>query len=126
MNSSHLPRKMKLEWAPTSSDQPRLRGAALYGHAIYSYRKGVFMYRVEGTICDLTASACTIRGAIPQLVGTRIRVILSLYDQEKPLCVNGAIVTWFAGESFGLKFPQLKQDDAIRLQEYTRVLKTPG
>ncbi len=122
MNPGRLPRTIKLEANPKSSgESTKPEGTAVYGHATYNYKKGVFIYRVEGVIRDLSETGCSIRGTISQLVGSRIRVILSLNDQQPPLRVNGAIVTWLTGECFGVKFPQLRPQDLIRLQEYVTV-----
>lgn len=93
---------------------------AMYGYATYSYKKGAFIYRVEGVISDLSESGCSIRGTTPQLVGMSMRVILYFNDKQPPLCVSGATVSWLSGESFGLKFPQLKPNDVVRLKERTR------
>ena len=109
MKSHNLAHKPKL---PTNTDACARRPTseqtlAMYGYATYSYKKGAFIYQVEGVIADLWETGCTIQGTTPQLVGSRIRVILSLNDQQPPICVKGATVSWFAGDSFGLKFPQL-------------------
>ena len=106
---------------PTSEQAP-----AIYGYATYSYKKGAFIYRVEGAIYDLRETGCSIRGTTPQPVGGRIRVSLSLNDQRPPICVHGARVSWLSGESFGLKFPELKPGDLARLREYTNAQCKPG
>lgn len=126
MNSDTLAPKLKLQKSPNLCDRPKGRqGSAVYGHATYSYKKGTFIYRVEGVIYDLWETGCSIRGTTPQLVGSRIRIILSLNDQQPPLCVKGAMVSWFAGETFGLKFPQLKVDDVTRLREHASARSKP-
>ena len=121
MKSHNLAQKLKL---PTNTDAcvgppASEQTLAIYGYATYSYKKGAFIYRVEGVISNLCKTGCNIQGTTPQLVGSRMRVILSLNDQQPPMCVNGATVSWFAGDSFGLKFPQLKPDDVVRLEKHT-------
>ena len=127
MSAGHLASKAKLETNSGSSDRPtRPEGTAFYGRATYNYKKGVYIYRVEGVICDLGETGCSIHGTIPQLVGSRIRVILSLNDQQPPLHVNGATVSWLGANSFGLKFPKLKPADVMRLREHIVAMCEPG
>jgi hypothetical protein len=119
MSAAHLTSTVQLETNSESSDRPtRPEGTAYYGHATYNYKKGVFIYRVEGVLCDLSETGCSIRGTLPQLVGSRIRVILSLNDQQPALHVNGATVSWLGVNSFGLKFPKLKPAVVVRLREH--------
>jgi hypothetical protein len=104
MKAHNLGLTLKRQTNSDSCDQPTAgQAVGMYGHATYSYKKGAFIYRVEGVIYELRGTGCSIRGTTPQLVGSRMRVILSL---------NGATVTWFAGGSFGLKFPELKPKPA--------------
>jgi hypothetical protein len=116
MKSHNRSRNMK--WHQTTDSCDRSTGQkspSSYGHATYSCKVGDFIYRVEGVISELSETGCSIRGTPPQVVGSRMRVMLSLNDQQAPLCVN-ATVCWFADESFGLKFPQLRPHDVARLQ----------
>jgi hypothetical protein len=92
--------------------------ASRYGHATYSDKEGLYIYTVEGFIRDLSATGCSIRGTIPHVVGSKIRVRLCLFDEQPPLSVNGSKVSWFAAGHFGIKFPKLKQNDVLRLQRY--------
>jgi hypothetical protein len=109
--------KRKLQQKP-SLDRSVAERASRYGHATYSYKEGLYIYTVNGSIRDLSQTECSIRGTIPQVVGSKIRVRLCLYDQQPPLSVNGAILSWFAGGYFGVKFPKLKQNDLLRLEQY--------
>ena len=83
----------------------------MYGYATYTYKEGLFIYTIEGLIRDLSETGCDIRGMKPQGVGSQIRVMLSLRDQQPPLCVSRAIVSWVAGDCFGIKFPKLKPQE---------------
>jgi hypothetical protein len=116
MNS--LVQKMKLQHKPASLDQSVIAVASRYGHATYSYKEGLYIYTVDGVIRDLSETGCSIRGTIPQVVGSKIRIRLCLSDQLPPLPVNGAIISWFAGGYFHVKFPKLKPNDLLRLQQY--------
>jgi hypothetical protein len=112
-----------MKWYNTTDTCDRAAGehaSAIYGHATYSYKKGAFIYQVEGVIYDLWETGCSIRGTTPQLVGSRMRVMLFLNDHQPPLCVTGATVCWVRGDSFGLKFPQLRPNDLTRLQTHSQ------
>lgn len=101
MKSHNLARQVKLHNHTDPSGLPTSEQAlAMYGYATYSYKKGAFIYRVEGVISDLWETGCSIRGTTPQLVGISMRVILCFNDKQPPLCVNGATVSWLSGESF--------------------------
>ena len=55
MNSGHLIPRMTLKKKPAPRDR---RGgaqrASMYGHATYTYKKGPFIYTIEGLILDLS------------------------------------------------------------------------
>ena len=121
MNARYLNPSMKLQKTPVWRDrQGGAERAPMYGHAIYTYKEGFYIYTVEGLIRDLSATGCDIRGTMPQVVGSQIRVMLSLPDEQPPLCVRGAIVSWVAGEFFGVKFPKLKPHEYDRVHQHVR------
>ena len=49
-----------------------------------------------------------------------MRLTLSLDDDQQPLCMNGAIVAWVAGNCFGVKFSKLKPHEYNRLRQHVR------
>jgi len=121
MNRDHLVPRMKLQNKPVSRNR---RGGAerapIYGYATYTYKEGLFLYTIEGLIRDLSETGCGIRGTMPQGVGSQIRVMLSLPDQQPPLCVSRAIVSWVAGDCFGVKFPKMKSHEYERVHQHVR------
>jgi hypothetical protein len=121
MNASPQNPGMKLQHKLASHDR---RGGAeqalMYGHVTYTYKEGVYIYTIEGLIRDLSETGCGIRGPMPQVVGSQIKVMLSLPDQQPPLCVSGALVSWVAGDFFGVKFPKLKPHQYDRVQQLVR------
>jgi hypothetical protein len=120
MNSGHLIPGMKQQDKPASGNRRRdTERGALCGHATYNYKEGPFIYKVAGVIRDLSPTGCGIGGRMPQMVGSQIRVMLFLPDEQPPLSIS-AIVSWVAGDFFGVKFPKLKSSDHNRLQQHIR------
>jgi len=121
MNSDHLAPRMNLQNKLGSRNR---RGGAerapMYAYATYTYKVGVFIYTIEGLIRDLSETGCGIRGTVPLGVGSQIRVMLSLPDQQPPFCVSRAIVSWVAGHCFGVKFPKLKPHEYERVHQHIR------
>jgi len=121
MNSDHLVPRMNLQNKLGSRNR---RGGAerapMYGYATYTYKVGVFIYTIECLIRDLSETGCGIRGTVPLGVGSQIRVMLSLPDQQPPFCVSRAIVSWVAGHCFGVKFPKLKPHEYERVHQHIR------
>ena len=121
MNSDHLIPRMKLQNKPASRNRRGgMERAPMYGYATYTYKEGLFLYTIEGLIRDLSETGCGIRGTMPQGVGSQIRVMLSLPDHQPPVCVSRAIVSWVAGDCFGVKFPKLKPHDYERVHQHVR------
>jgi PilZ domain-containing protein len=121
MNSGHLIPRMTLKKKPAPRDR---RGGAerapMYGHATYTYKAGLFIFTIDGRVRDLSETGCSIRGTMPQVVGRQIRLMLSLHDEQEPLYVKGAIVSWVATDCFGVKFPKLKPNEYNRLRQHIR------
>jgi len=72
--------------------------------------------RGEGRLDDLSKTGCKIIGPL-LMVGTKATLVIHLNDDEAPLSLSGVEVTWSDGESFGVRFPELKGPDRQRLQE---------
>jgi hypothetical protein len=72
--------------------------------------------RGEGRLDDLSKTGCKISGPL-LMVGTTATLVIHLADDKPPLSLSGVEVTWSNGESFGVRFPQLKAEDRQRLQE---------
>ena len=92
----------------------------MYGQATYTYMKGPFIYTIEGPIHDLSDSGCVIRGTMPEIVGKHMKVRLSPDDEQEPLCIKDAVVSWVHGDYFGVTFPKLKPKQYSQLREIVR------
>jgi hypothetical protein len=56
-------------------------------HATYTYKMGPFIYTVEGLIRNLSATGCSIRATMPQVVGRLTTLTLPLHGNQQSLCV---------------------------------------
>ena len=72
--------------------------------------------RGEGQLEDLSKTGCKIVGPVLQ-VGTTATLVIHFNDDQTPLRLSGVTVTWSDGESFGVRFPNLRAEKRQRLQE---------
>jgi hypothetical protein len=70
----------------------------------------------EGLILDLSSRGCQARSLIPVQVGMRLRLSLLLRDQEWPVRIEGAMVRWVKGNSFGLEFIEIRSAPRERIR----------
>jgi len=71
--------------------------------------------RGQGRLVDLSKTGCKIIGPFVP-AGTTVTLVLDLDDDQDPLCLSGATVTWTKSESFGVRFPKLRGEERQRLQ----------
>jgi PilZ domain len=71
----------------------------------------------RGTILDLSLGGCRVEA--PLVVEPSILLELRIYIPELdwPLMVDGAVVQWVNGHTFGLRFLRLRQTEEVRLAE---------
>jgi hypothetical protein len=75
------------------------------------------MYTDEASIRNVSRTGCGIAGRIRLAEGTQVTLTLYLMDQLPPLGVAG-VVSWVAGEFFGVKFLGLREDNYERIQRH--------
>ena len=102
-------------------DRRLLTRTLWYGHGTYTYKKGPFIYTIEGCIWDLSESGCSIRGTMSPMAGERVKILLSLSREEEPLSLKGAIVAWVVRGSFGVRF-KLTPKECNRLRHHVQAL----
>ena len=71
----------------------------------------------RGTILDLSLGGCRVEA--PLVVEPSILLELRIYipGLDWPLMVDGAVVQWVKGHTFGLRFLRLRQTEQGRLAE---------
>ena len=71
----------------------------------------------RGTLLDLSLGGCRVEA--PLSVQPSILLELRIYvpDLDWPLMVDGAVVQWVKGNTFGLRFLRLRPTEADRLAE---------
>jgi hypothetical protein len=70
----------------------------------------------EGLIFDLSTRGCQVRSLIPVQVGMTLRLSLFLRDQVWPVRIEGAMVRWAKGNSFGLEFVEIRSAPRERIR----------
>jgi hypothetical protein len=70
-----------------------------------------------GTVLDLSLGGCRVEA--PFTAQPSQLMELRIYDPDLnwPLMVNGAVVQWVQGSTFGLRFLQLRKDEEDRLAQ---------
>ena len=128
MNSRHLDKDMAkslfgLENQPGSRraaaaflDRRDAERVPLHTQASYVTDERMGLSRGHGRLEDLSKTGCKITGPV-LMVGTCATLVLDFHDEKDPLCISRVTVTWSDGESFGVRFPDLKSEDRQRLQE---------
>ena len=77
---------------------------------------GAEHFEGEGLMLDLSSRGCQARSLIPVQVGMRLRLPLLLRDQEWPVRIEGAMVRWVKGNSFGLEFIEIRSAPRERIR----------
>ena len=70
----------------------------------------------EGLIVDLSTRGCQARSLIPVQVGMRLRLALFIRDQPWPVRIEGAVVRWVLGNTFGLEFIGIRSAPRERIR----------
>src|SRR5690348_11173645 len=110
--------KRELHWRKTSTvlDRRDAERVPLRSYVSYVTDERMGLSRGQGWLVDLSKTGCKITGPVLML-GTSVTIVLYFADEQDPLCVCGATVTWSDGDSFGVRFPKLNGADRQRLQE---------
>lgn len=72
--------------------------------------------RVQGEVTELSMEGCTATTSAPLAAGATVRVELHLVPAEGPIAVAAAVVRSARGETAGLHFVRLTDEEKIRLR----------
>lgn len=70
----------------------------------------------QGTITNLSIGGCSIASTITLTTQSVVGLKIQLPDSQWPLEIKQATVRWVRGNTFGLEFETLSDQDATRLQ----------
>jgi c-di-GMP-binding flagellar brake protein YcgR len=70
----------------------------------------------EATILDLSTGGCQATSLTAMQVGTTLHLSLFLHDQQWPVRIDGAMVRWVNGHSFGLEFTEIRAAQRERIR----------
>lgn len=70
----------------------------------------------EATILDLSTGGCQVTSLTEVQVGMMLRLSLFLQDQQWPVRIDGALVRWVKGNSFGLEFTEIRSAQRERVR----------
>jgi c-di-GMP-binding flagellar brake protein YcgR len=70
----------------------------------------------EARILDLSTGGCQATSQTGVQVGTMLRLSLFLQDQQWPVRIDGAMVRWVNGNSFGLEFTEIRSAQRERIR----------
>ena len=108
---------MKTEIADLSFERQDARHDGPYCRVTYTYEAGGRSCDGQGFTRDLSKTGCGICGTMIPPMGTDIRVILYLEDQDVPLSF-AATVRWTVGAYFGVQFADIQVQDYTRIRRY--------
>ena len=70
-----------------------------------------------GTVLDLSLGGCRVDAPVAVQRSLLLELRIYVPDLEWPLMVEGAVVQWVQGNTFGLRFLRLRQDEEDRLAQ---------
>ena len=70
----------------------------------------------EASILDLSTGGCQATSLTEVQVGMTLRLSLFLHDQQWPVRIDGALVRWVNGNSFGLEFTEIRAAQRERVR----------
>jgi len=116
MKCSLLEQSLAAPRAHDPLDRRYAERALIQYEVTYSGTEGARFTTSRGSLKDLSKTGCKIIGSTFPALGGRITVTLYLNDQQPPLCLTDAIVSWIKGNVFALRFPKLTGDERKRIQ----------
>lgn len=69
----------------------------------------------RGTILDLSLAGCRVEAPLDIQPSILLELRIYIPDLDWPLMVDGAVVQWVKGHTFGLRFLRLRQTEQDRL-----------
>ena len=71
----------------------------------------------EGRLIELSKEGCRMVGSRPIVSGRTLALSINFSDGHPPLCLVGAKVCWTEGNTFGVKFSNVTENERQRLQQ---------
>jgi PilZ domain len=101
---------------PTDLDRRSTHRVALQARVTYVHEADLSSYG-EGLLIDLSKEGCRIGGSRAVVIGSTVRLSINFSDGHPPLCLCAATVCWREGNTFGVKFAELTENERQRLQQ---------
>jgi PilZ domain len=77
----------------------------------------------RGTILDLSLKGCRVEAPLDIQPSILLELRIYIPDLDWPLMVDGAVVQWVKGQTFGLRFLRLRKSEEERLAEVISCLE---
>jgi PilZ domain len=71
----------------------------------------------RGTITNLSVGGCSIESKVILTAKSSLAIHIQLPDSRQPLQIDRAVVRWARGNTFGVEFERISQDDTDRLHQ---------
>lgn len=79
----------------------------------------------EGALADLSVRGCRIEGHIAVKPGTELQLKIHLPNEPAPLGITVAAVRWARGETFGVEFMDMHDEEWKRLGRFITSVELP-
>lgn len=79
----------------------------------------------EGVLADLSVRGCRIESRIAVKTGTELQLKIHLPNEPAPLGITVAAVRWSHGETFGVEFTDMKDEEWKRLGNFITSVESP-
>lgn len=70
----------------------------------------------QGTVTNLSMNGCSVESKITLTAQSTVGLHIQLPDSRWPLQIDGAVVRWVRGNTFGLEFVAVSDAETARLQ----------
>ena len=104
-----------------SIERRTMRRACVSIDLMYSGINGEDVLIGDGSAVDLSKCGLGIRGNCPVNVGMELTLFLYLLDDQEPLFISEAMVTWTAGSLFGVEVKEISLHDSDRILSFLRI-----
>lgn len=79
----------------------------------------------EGALADLSVRGCRVESRIAVKPGTELQLKVHLPNESAPLGISVAVVRWSRGETFGVEFMDMKDEEWKRLGRFIKRVDVP-
>jgi c-di-GMP-binding flagellar brake protein YcgR len=77
-------------------------------------------FEAEARVLDLSAGGCRAESSSPLEMGMELKLSLFLTDHPWPIRIDGAIVRWVSGDTFGVEFFSIRPAVQDRIRKFVR------